>query len=421
MNKIFILLVFFLFSFSAYSKPIVLSFNRIDLNIFLDATYGQILKKNFVLSPDLINQSRKITVSINIDDSQLISFMASFLDRMQISQIEKQNVLFFYPKLSNTLPITQNLNSFLPRPEITSPIEISKPTLLDSNNNQNSAPKSDPEFLPLSFKVFKPSNTTPDILCDSINKVFINSCYSTSSASILTHVKHLDLISDLAEELDIRPMLIDISSTFVEVSGSKRDGYGVNLLANVLGGSLGVNLGASVDTSTINIKGPSLTVLLDILKTDGRFKQVARPSGRVSSGSPFNIIIGDEVPTLSGQSRDTTGQVTSQVLYRSSGVILNILPTAITKNDVASISANVDAQISSFSETKSGVNGSPTLTKRQIKTTLLFDENQVVLLGGLTGSRSTSSRSSLFGINLNSRDDDQSIDLVLLITARVIK
>jgi general secretion pathway protein D len=173
------------------------------------------------------------------------------------------------------------------------------------------------------------------------------------------------------------------------------------------------------NATTITIKGANLTALLDILRTDGRFKQVASPSGRVASGALFNIAIGDEVPTLSGQSRDNTGQVTSQVVYRPSGVLLNVLPVAITENDSPMVSTTVDAQVSSFSKTESGVNGSPTLSKRQVKTSLVLSDGEVAVIGGLTGSRRLSSRSSLFGMTMANREDDQSTDLVLLLSARV--
>ncbi len=235
------------------------------------------------------------------------------------------------------------------------------------------------------------------------------------------HPKYLETLTELAEKLDSRPALVDVSVTFVEVTGSKRDGFGLNLVASVLGGSVGLNLGAAVDTGTLTIKGANITAFLDVLRSDGRFKQVANPSGRVLSGEAFNIAIGDDVPTLSGQSRDNTGQVTSQVIYRPSGVLLNVTPTAITENDHSLVATSVDAQVSSFSKTESGVNGSPTLSKRQVKTSLMLADGEVAVLGGLTGSRSVSSSSSLFGVTLANRDDDTSTDLLLLLSARVVK
>lgn len=113
--------------------------------------------------------------------------------------------------------------------------------------------------------------------------------------------------------------------------------------------------------------------------------------------------------------------MTSQVIYRPSGVLLNVTPTAITENDHSLVATSVDAQVSSFSKTESGVNGSPTLSKRQVKTSLMLADGEVAVLGGLTGSRSVSSSSSLFGVTLANRDDDTSTDLLLLLSARVVK
>jgi len=119
-------------------------------------------------------------------------------------------------------------------------------------------------------------------------------------------------------------------------------------------------------------------------------------------------------------SADFIVQLTSQVVYRPSGVLLNVQPVAIIENDFAMVSTTVDAQVSSFSKTESGVNGSPTLSKRQVKTSLVLADGEVAVIGGLTGSRGAFSRSSLFGFNVSNRDDEQSTDLVLLLSAKVV-
>jgi hypothetical protein len=51
----------------------------------------------------------------------------------------------------------------------------------------------------------------------------------------------------------------------------------------------------------------------------------------------------------------------------------------------------------------------------------MLADGEVAVLGGLTGSRSVSSSSSLFGVTLANRDDDTSTDLLLLLSARVVK
>lgn len=392
--------------------PLQLNFDKASIQTFIGTLYGKILQKNFVLSPDVLALNRAVTLNVSLQPEVLGAFIAGFMADQGLSVTDREGVAYIGIKLPPVVPTGaadlahQPLAASMPDP---------------STANEPPPTKHESEALPPAFKVFKPTRSTTVSLCEAVNKVFLDSCHATPVAAVLVHPKHLELLSELAAQLDIRPTLIDVSATFIEVSGSKRDGYGFNLVASVLGGSLGMNFGASVDTPTITIKGANLTALLDILRTDGRFKQVASPSGRVTSGSPFNIAIGDEVPTLSGQSRDNTGQITNQVLYRPSGVLLNVQPVAITENDSSLVSTTVDAQVSSFSKTESGVNGSPTLSKRQVKTSLVLSDGEVAVIGGLTGSRSTSSSSSILGLKLTNRDDDTSTDLVLMLSARVVK
>ncbi len=397
------------------AMPLQLNFEKASLQAFIGTLYGKILQKSFVLSPDVLSLSRSVTLNVSLEPDAVGSFVAGFLADQGLSSTERDGVIYIGLKNNAAVPAIQAagasdiLRQPIPLPPRDfSPVEVS-------------TPKAERETPAPAFRVFKPSKSTPAFLCEAVNKVFMNACHATPVAAVLTHPLHLEVIAELASQLDIRPTLIDVSATFVEVTGSKRDGFGLNLVASVLGSTVGVNLGASLDTSTITIKGANLTAMLDVLRTDGRFKQVASPSGRVASGSPFNIAIGDEVPTLSGQSRDQTGQVTSQVVYRPSGVLLNVQPVAITENDSPLVSTVVDAQVSSFSKTESGVNGSPTLSKRQVKTALVLGDGEVAVIGGLTSSRGVFSRSSLLGLNLASRDDEQSTDLVLLLSARVAK
>jgi type II secretory pathway component GspD/PulD (secretin) len=419
MKKILLALAVCFPFFAFAAAPLQLSFDKANIHNFIGTLYGKILQKSFVLSPDVLALNRLVTLNVSLDPEMIGPFVAGFLADQGLSAVDRNGVTYIGIKSALTTP-SPPLPVSIPSSRATFPLlDTPLPSFVTSARDTFQAVKT-PEPLPPSFKVFKPTRSTPTVLCESVNRVFLNTCHPAAAAVVLTHSQHLEVIFDLASQLDIKPTLVDLTATFIEVTGSKRDGYGFGVVANVLGASLGLNLGATANTSTITIKGADFTALLDILRSDGRFKQVASPSGRVASGSLFNIAIGDEVPTLSGQSRDNTGQVTNQVVYRPSGVLLNVQPVAIIQNDSAMVSTTVDAQVSSFSKTESGVNGSPTLSKRQVKTSLLLADGEVAVIGGLTGSRGFSSRSSLFGFNVSNRDDEQSPDLVLLLSAQVV-
>lgn len=59
------------------------------------------------------------------------------------------------------------------------------------------------------------------------------------------------------------------------------------------------------------------------------------------------------------------------------------------------VEVRVDQQISDFARTETGVNNSPTLTKRSLTTTETVQDGGLIVLGGLTQSKISDTRSGL--------------------------
>lgn len=77
------------------------------------------------------------------------------------------------------------------------------------------------------------------------------------------------------------------------------------------------------------------------------------------------------------------------VEYKPSGVILELRPEI--RGELAEL--KVFQQLSSFAETRTGVNGTPTLLKRELTTSVVVGQNDVVLLGGLDEEKTTDTSS----------------------------
>jgi type II secretory pathway component GspD/PulD (secretin) len=119
---------------------------------------------------------------------------------------------------------------------------------------------------------------------------------------------------------------------------------------------------------------------MQALDTDSRFKVLSSPSLRVGSGQTASLTVGDDVPVLGAVTYPNGGGAPVQsVDYRSSGVLFSISPVVRD----ASIAVKVDQQVSSFVATTTGVNNSPTLTKRQLTTSVSLADGDVVVIGGL--------------------------------------
>lgn len=107
------------------------------------------------------------------------------------------------------------------------------------------------------------------------------------------------------------------------------------------------------------------------------------------------------------------GQAVQSVEYRSSGVIFDIQPTV--RGEI--IDLNINQQLSDFIKTTTGVNNSPTLTKRELKTTVGMQDGDVIVLGGLSENKDTQSRDgpTFLPKFLHSRGHRQSSSEILLV------
>jgi len=163
----------------------------------------------------------------------------------------------------------------------------------------------------------------------------------------------IDKAMTLASDIDVAPAKVTVSATFVEVSSTDGKSHGFSLIATVLGAKLGAAIGSTDTGSILSIKTASFEAVVNALDSDGRFKQVSNPRVSVDDYEKTTISVGDETPTVSGTSLDSSGHQIQQVVYRSSGVILDVQPKVLGDGK---IQMTIDGQVSSFQATTTGVN-----------------------------------------------------------------
>jgi general secretion pathway protein D len=200
-----------------------------------------------------------------------------------------------------------------------------------------------------------------------------------------------------------------------EVGSSDKDGSAFSLALNLLGSKLSVTGGVvgALDNA-VRLHTTSIDAVFSALSTDSRFKVVSSPSLRVRSGAAGRFSVGQDVPVLGAVSYPGNGQAPVQsVEYRSSGVIFDLAPVV---HD-AIVDLNVTQQISSFVATDTGVSGSPTLIKREVKTSLSLGDGDIVLLGGLAENKESAGRNGLSFLPdfMKSRNSESSRSEILLV------
>ncbi|GHU32599.1 bacteriophage-related lipoprotein [Betaproteobacteria bacterium] len=195
----------------------------------------------------------------------------------------------------------------------------------------------------------------------------------------------------LVAELDRPTGEVMVKAIVYEVRHEQREGSAIDLAASILSGRLDIGLSAGVvDSSAISFKfqngSSSINAIYSALSSDERFRVVSSPRVRVRSGSTARLSVGDDVPILSSVSYDGSDRPIQSVEYKSSGVIFELTP----KVRELVVDLKVNQQISSFIATTTGVDASPTLTKRELTTELtLSSDDDVVVIGGLEQDSNT--------------------------------
>jgi len=227
----------------------------------------------------------------------------------------------------------------------------------------------------------------------------------------------VEKVSRLVADLDVRAREVVVRAHVFEVGSTSSDGSAVTLALNLLKGKLlgSASTGSFPYSLGVNIGG--IDVAFSILQSDGRFKVVSSPTLRIKNGEHGKLTVGSEVPVLGAVSVNSAGQALQSVEYRSSGVIFDLRPEVFE----ASIYLTIQEQVSSFVNTVSGVNGSPTLLKRELVSNLGVKSGEVIVLGGLEESRTTAARSGLPGflsfLQSKSLEESRS-EIILLLEAR---
>ena len=207
--------------------------------------------------------------------------------------------------------------------------------------------------------------------------------------------------------------------SWIEVTSNSATGRGLSLMANVLGAKLGVSLGAVGGSSAVSVKSANFELVIDALNSDGRFKQVSNSRVVGDDYEKLVLTVGDETPTIASTGRDNSGNSVQNVVYRPSGVIVDVLPKVLGNGRIQLL---VDGQISSFKATATGVTASPTLIKRQVKTKVTVGDGDVLLIGGLNDQQSSGTSNALAFLPfwpVKSGSSAQT-DLVLVLSAKVL-
>ena len=169
--------------------------------------------------------------------------------------------------------------------------------------------------------------------------------------------------------------------------------------------------------------------LISAVNTRSRVNVLAAPHVIAADNREAHILIGEEVPILTSTQQSTlaTANIVSSIQYRDTGTILTILPQV---NSAGLVNMEIRQEVSDVGATSFGDTNSPSFTSRETETTVVVQNRESVLLGGIIDERVERIRNGvpfLMDVPVLGRlfrveqDKRERTELVILITPHVIR
>lgn len=359
-------------------KKVSFQFKDITISTLMNLIFSEATRKSYVLSPDVINDTRLISFRFNQrTDGDLFKFLGNFLESLGYDLQLTGNVYFVSTKKSDQKPyeiwghyvpkyrsanyLQDNLRFIFPKSFETQTTYATP----DASKVQNPAQGSAAQFLQrnMDFLIFKAESQ-----------------------------KHKKEILEVVKLFDVKQNDILVKAYIYEVSFNDTDGSALNLLLNLANSKLKINLGSSDPLLNFaKLTTSSFEILFSTLQTDNRFNLMSSPFLRVSNGKNASISVGQQVPTLGAVSyQGQSGTPVQAIEYKDTGLIFQIKPEIFQSQ----INVQLSQNYSEVQQTTTGVNNTPTITKRETKTDFSVNKNEYIVLSGLTSNKNSKSKSA---------------------------
>lgn len=429
--KRFILFILTVAPVFASAQEFALSFDRVPLSNFAQATYKVMLKRDYVLSSTLLAIDKPISVSVHgVKPEALAKIVDRVLGEHGVTSVQRDGVYYLSgasldsnaAQQHGTFPLTGNVSGGAVGNGVRPGVDPHAGAGQESYPNESIQPVSI-QRIDTIRNVYTPMNRKSDFIVSALNATFTNKGAVAAGGMVIVtggDEKEIQAMLKLASQVDTAPHKVKVSATFVEVSTNTTSNLGVSVVANLLGAQFGVKVG-DTSTGSLSIRGKSFEAVLDALAADGRFKQVSNPSGVLDDYEKITMNFGDRVPTIGSSSLDKNGNTVQQIVYQQAGVVLDVQPRVLGSGK---INVTVDGQVSSFSATTTGVSGSPTQTNRQVQAAVTLDDGELLVIGGLNSNKSVDNRTGFSFLPHSWRAKsvgNTNTDLLLILSASVVK
>ncbi|CAB1207925.1 type II secretion system secretin GspD [Acinetobacter bouvetii] len=300
--------------------------------------------------------------------------------------------------------------------------------VMNSSNNNNSNSGSSSISTPSINLGGSSNNNTQNITSFNANGVSIIADDSQNSLVVKADPQLMREIESAIQQLDIRRQQVLIEAAIIEVEGNDADQLGVQWALGDLSSGIGLinfsNVGSSIAELAAGYvaggaagaaaklgTGTSLVLgdykegdngsrklygaLIQALKSKTKSNLLSTPSIVTMDNAEAYIVVGQNVPFVTGSATTTSAGLNpyTTVERKDVGVTLKVVPHI---GEGGSVRLEVEQEVSAVQD--KGQAQDLVTSKRAIKTSILAEHGQTIVLGGLISDNSIHSRQSVPGL-----------------------
>lgn len=384
-------LFFLCLVFAKSAFAVSFQFRDLPLPHFVQAVFGEVLKRDFVMSPGVSQSTQLVSLVVNdVEPSRVVPLLASVFEVHGVALVERQGVVFLElrPDVAASSgasgPVAGSAALGPVAPVVVGPGGVSALPALAFDPSS-------------SVEVWRPRFRSADFLAAVAR--FAGASVLQAEGLALDSVVYSvpdDLrgrVEAALQASDVAPLAVRLRAAMIEVTTSDDRSMSLAAVFNLLSGKLGLSFGVpgSAGGAAVSFKNATIDAVLAAVEGDSRFRYVAEPSLRVLDGQAARLMVGSDVPVRGATVVDRSGNPVQDIEYRSAGVQLTVEPRIFRELVVAKVSQ----EISSFTTTTTSGIDSPTMLKRAASTVVDLKPGELVALAGLDETRETSARSGL--------------------------
>ncbi|KWE56321.1 type II secretion system protein GspD [Burkholderia sp. MSMB2157WGS] len=348
----------------------------------IDLVYADMLQSQYVITPDVLADTRTVSFRFDRSKGDIRDVLGDFLASLGFGMVTKNGVDYvFKRKEDDKKEPDKQAFVYVPKYRTADYLARLVQPLFSGQFTMNRAVPAPPGAR---AKSDAPS-TSAAAMVDQ----------SSDTMVFLGSEKEIAMLKSVLPQVDTKTGEVAIRAWVYEVSTENDRTTGFQLAANLLGGRLGISLGAGTvdqNANALRLHTGVLDAAIAALDSDSRFHVVTSPNLRVESGKHGRLNVGQSVPVIDSVSYpNSSGAPVQSVAYQDAGIIFDVQPTV--RGDV--IDTDVTVEISDFQKTSTGVNNSPTKNTRKSETSMALRDGEVVVMGGLSQGKDSTLTSGI--------------------------